>query len=288
MSAEKRTYGLIGYPVKHSFSPVMHNAAFKYLKEHKEIDYDAEYRLFEVKPQDLNIFLNSLQKQNIYGLNVTVPFKEKVLDFVKFDSESFYARQIKAVNTIVNRGGVWIGFNTDIPGFLQHLKENIELTDKKVAVLGAGGAGKAVVYAIASSKAKEVFIYDTDKDKAEGIVSMIQSLFVDVDVRFVDTIEKLDILSKDILINATPVGMKETDPCLIKEEMLHKNLLVYDVIYNPLETKLLKLAKKVGAKTCSGLGMLLHQGKRSFEIWTGKKAPQEVMWEALSSQILTR
>ena len=282
MSSEKRIYGLIGYPVKHSLSPAMHNAAFKAL------GLDAHYELFEVKPEDLGSFLGSLSDQGIYGLNVTIPYKERILDFVKLDSNSFYTKQIRAVNTIVKKDDVWLGFNTDVPGFLRHLKENIEPTDKKIAVLGAGGAGRAVVYAVASSKAQEIVIYDIDKNKAESVVNMIQSLFTDIDVKFVNSVEQLDILQKDILINATPVGMKETDLCLVNEEMLHKNLLVYDVIYNPQETKLLKLANRIGARTCNGLGMLLYQGLLSFEHWIGKKAPQEVMWEALSSQISTK
>jgi len=282
MGNKSKVYGLIGYPVKHSLSPAMHNAAFKAL------GIDAHYELFEVKPQDLNSFLDSLSSKEIYGLNVTIPHKENVLDFVKFDRESFFARQIKAVNTIVKKDKIWFGYNTDAPGFIRHLKENIDPRDKRVAVLGAGGAGKAVSYAVANSKSKEIRVFDIDKDKAKNLVDLIGNLFKGLNIKFVNSIVDLDILNKDILINSTPVGMKETDPCLVNKEMLHKDLLVYDVIYNPAETKLLSLAKKVGAKVCNGLGMLLYQGMLSFEIWTGKKAPQEVMWKALSSQISTK
>lgn len=257
----------------------MHNAAFKAL------NIDAHYELFEVKPQDLDSFLDSLKVREIYGLNVTIPYKEKVLDFVRLDAESSYASQIKAVNTIVKRDDVWLGSNTDVPGFLQHLRENVDPTDKRVAVLGAGGAGKAIVYAIASSKAREIVVFDIDKDKAKNVTNMAIDLFKGIDVKSVDTIDGLDISNKDMLVNATPVGMKESDTCLVREEMLHKDLFVYDVIYNPLETKLSALAKKVGARSCNGLGMLLYQGMLSFELWINKQAPQEVMWKALNSQI---
>lgn len=282
MSGEIKKYGLIGYPVKHSFSPAMHNAAFKAL------GIDAHYELFEIKPQDLNAFLNSLIRENIHGLNVTIPHKEKVLDFVDIDSESLYAMQIKAVNTIVTEGSKLRGFNTDAPGFLRHLKEQIDPKDKRVAILGAGGAGKAVAYAIGSCNAKEIVVYDIDKNKAIELVNTIKSLFGNLIIKFVDSIEKLDILEKDLLINATPIGMKDTDPCLIKEEALHKNLFVYDLIYNPKETKLLALSKKVGAKISNGLGMLLYQGMLSFKIWTGQDAPKEVMWKAVCAQISTK
>jgi len=282
MNSKQKIYGIIGYPVKHSLSPAMHNAAFKALK------LDARYELFEVKPQDLRSFLDSLSDREIHGLNVTVPHKEKVLDFIEFDKDELFASQIKAVNTIVKKDGIWKGYNTDVPGFLRHLKENIDPANKRVAVLGAGGAGRAVVYAVASSKAKEITVFDIDKSRAEALVNLMQDLFKRLNIKLVDSVEALDILEKDILINATPIGMKEADPCLVKEGRLHKNLLVYDVIYNPSETKLLALAKKSGAKVYNGLKMLLYQGMISFEIWTGKKAPQEVMWEILSSQISTK
>lgn len=274
-----RIYGLLGYPVKHSFSPAMHNAAFKAL------DIDAEYRLFEKKPEELDSFLNSLSKENISGLNVTIPYKEKILSFVKLNRESFYLRQIRAINTIVLEHGGWKGFNTDIPGFSRDLKENINPANKRAAILGAGGAARAVAYSLANSGARDISIYDIDKTKCQTLADMIRSLFRNFEIHPVDNIEELKIKERDLLINATPVGMKETDPCLIKEEMLHKNLFVYDLIYNPPETKLLSLAKKVGAKTSNGLGMLLYQGALSFRHFTGKAEPLEVMRQALKEEL---
>ncbi len=272
--SEKKIYGLIGFPVKHSLSAFMHNAAFKAL------GINAQYRLFEIKPEELEVFLGSLNKENIFGLNITVPYKERILDFITFDVDSFYLKKVRAVNTILNKGAVWKGFNTDIPGFSRHLKENFEPAGKRAAILGAGGAARAVAYVLADSKAKNISIFDIDKVKAQNVANMVKSSF-DFPIFAVDNIEGLEVLNKDLLINATPVGLNESDPLPVAEELLHKNLFVYDLIYNPAETKLLSLAKKIGAKTSNGLGMLLYQGMLSFEIWTGKKAPKEVMEGAL-------
>lgn len=274
----RKIYGLLGYPVKHSFSPAMQNAAFSAL------EIDAEYRLFEVRPEELEDFLGSLAKRNIYGLNVTVPYKEKVLKFVSLDKESCYLKQIQAINTIVFQDGIWKGFNTDIAGFFRHIQENIDPANKRVAVLGAGGAARAVTYVLAS-QARDIFIYDIDRRKSEDIAAMIKKLFSGFEIKVVNTIEQLCLRDKDLLINATPIGMKETDPLLVKEEMLHKDLFVYDLIYNPPETKLLSLAKKVGARYANGLKMLLYQGTDSFRHWTGKEPPRDVMWQALQKEL---
>jgi shikimate dehydrogenase len=272
-------FGILGYPVKHSFSPAMHNAAFKYL------GINARYEIFEKRPEELENFLESLTGQNICGLNVTIPYKEEVLSFVKLDKESFCAQALKAVNTIVLKDGVLKGFNTDKPGFSKHLKENFNPRDKNTAILGAGGAARAVAYALAESKAEKINIYDVDTDKSKSVVSLIKENFPDFDIRAVKKIEDLNIKEKDLLVNATPIGMKETDPCLMKEEMLHRGLFVYDLIYNPPETKLLALAKKIGAKYSNGLGMLLYQGAISFKYFTGKDVPIEVMRQALTEEL---
>ncbi len=277
----KKIYGILGYPVRHSFSPAMHNAAFQ------AIGLGAEYKLFEKKPEEVEGFIKSLSAEGIFGLNVTIPYKEKVLSLVTLDKESFYLRQIKAINTVVREGDILKGFNTDIPGFQRHLKENIDPVNKKVALLGAGGAARAVLYVLAKSAAKEISVYDIDKNKTRDILAMIKGLFPAIIINSVDSVEQLDIKNKDLLINATPIGMKETDNCLINEDMMHRNLFVYDLIYNPSETKLLTLAKKAGAKTSNGLKMLLYQGMLSLKHWTGLEAPQDVMWQALQKELNT-
>ena len=142
-----------------------------------------------------------------------------------------------------------------------------------------------MAYVLANSGAKEVSIFDIDQEKTRKVIEMMKELSPDFKISAVDSIEQLDIKNKDLLVNATPVGLKESDPCLLNAEMLHKNLFVYDLIYNPKETKLLALARSVGAKSSNGLGMLLYQGAISFEHFTGESAPITIMHEALNKGV---
>jgi shikimate dehydrogenase len=274
-----KIYGVLGYPAKHSLSPVMHNAAFKALR------INAEYKIFEIEPYELNIFLTSLSKNNIFGLNVTVPYKEKVMP--SLDSISSEAELIGAVNTIKVSKFRLGGFNTDGEGFLKSLSEdlNFEPKGKNIAILGAGGAAKAVSVFLSKHKPKAIAVYDIDKAKLSGLIAHLKDNFDDIDYVAASSIAELSIEKCNLLINATPIGMKDDDPCLVNSEVLHSKLLVYDLIYNPPETKLLALAKEVGAKVSNGLGMLLHQGALSFELWTDKKAPVKVMREALEKEV---
>jgi shikimate dehydrogenase len=274
-----KIYGLIGYPVKHSLSPAMHNAAFQALK------INAEYRLFELKEQELASFLESLSEKNIFGLNVTIPYKEKVITFL--DKVSSEAKLIGAVNTIKVDDNKLLGFNTDGEGFLRHLTEDLKFNpkDKVMAIIGAGGASRAVSVYLSKCKPYSITIYDIDKTKSLRLVNHLKENFKKTQFNCVDTIEELNIASTHLLINATPMGMKETDPSLVDEGFFHKGLLVYDLIYNPRETRLLKLAKKNGARVSSGLGMLLYQGMLSFEIWTKRKAPKRIMQKALLEEL---
>jgi shikimate dehydrogenase len=277
---QKKIYGLIGYPVKHSLSPLMHNAAFSHLK------INAEYKLFPLQPNELQDFLKNFKKNNIFGLNVTVPYKEKVMPLL--DKMSKEARLIGAVNTIKASRNKLYGFNTDGQGFLKHLTCDLKfnLKGKTIAFIGAGGAARAVSVYLSKGNPKRISVYDIDKAKAKAIVKHLKENFKNVDFRFVNSVAELNINDTDLLINATPIGMRGADHCLVDEKYIHKNLLVYDLIYNPKETKLLRLAKKKGAKVSNGLGMLLYQGALSFEIWIGKKAPIEIMRSALNEACL--
>jgi shikimate dehydrogenase len=195
---------------------------------------------------------------------------------------------VQAVNTIARRVGGWTGFNTDIAGFSRHLKEQFDPVGKKTAILGAGGAAKAVAYVLASLKAGSISVFDVDHQKSSKITDMVKEIFPGFPIYPVDRIEGLQIKDKDLLVNATPVGLKEEDPCLLKSGQLHSNLFVYDLIYNPEQTKLLALAKQAGARVSNGLGMLLYQGMLSFRVWTGQEAPRQVMEEALNSGLSSR
>jgi shikimate dehydrogenase len=275
-NSSSKIYGVLGNPAKHSLSPLMHNAAFKVLK------INAEYKIFEKKPEEVEDFLHSLSQQNIYGLNVTVPYKEKVISFM--DKLSLEARLIGAVNTIKVLNNKLEGFNTDGEGFLRHLSEVVKFNPqgKVIAIIGAGGAARAVCVSLSQKHPKAISIYDIDKPKAQALVEHLQNNFKEVDFQAADSIAGLNINKSGLLVNASPIGMKESDPCLVDKELLNSGLLVYDLIYNPAETELLRLAKEKGARTSNGLGMLLYQGARSFELWTGKNAPVEIMRKELT------
>ena len=275
MTPSPKIFGLIGYPVKHSLSHLMHNAAFKAL------NLDARYELFELKPQELENFLKSLSQKNIYGLNITIPYKEQVIPFL--DRISAQAGLIGAVNTIRASQDKLEGFNTDGEGFLKHLTEDLGFSPegKTVSVIGAGGAAKAVTVYLGKAGVKRVTIYDTQEEKLKKLLAHLKISFKGTEFNQAHSIEGLKINNSDLLVNATPIGMKESDPLIVSEGEMHRGLLVYDLIYNPKETKLLKLGKEKGAMVSNGLGMLLYQGMLSLEIWTGKIAPKEVMRKAL-------
>jgi len=275
-SPARRIYGLIGYPVEHSFSPAMHNAAFQAL------NINAEYKLFPLQENELRGFFAGLKANNIFGLNVTIPYKEKVVPFLgKVSSE---AKLIGAVNTVKVAADKLEGFNTDGEGFLKHLGQdmNFKPEGKTIAIIGAGGAAKAISVYLSKARPKNIIIYDVDKSKSFVLIKHLRENFKGVEFIRASSIEELYIGKSDLLVNATPIGMKETDLCLVDEKSIGKNLLVYDLIYNPKETKLLKLAREKGAKASNGLGMLLYQGALAFQLWTGvKEAPVEVMRKAL-------
>ena len=273
-SHAKKIYGILGNPAKHSLSPLMHNAAFKTLK------IKAKYLIFEKKPEELAAFLGSLKKKNIRGLNVTIPYKEKVIPYLD-NPNSQAIKTIGSVNTIaVLENGKLRGFNTDYLGFSRHISA-LKLKPKKVAIIGAGGAAKAVCFALGKRKTQEVCLYDIDKYKALSLFKKLQNIFPRTDFSVAANIEDLKIKDKDLLINASPVGMNKDDPSLVDPEWLYPSIFVYDLIYNPAKTKLLKLAEAKGLAYANGLGMLLYQGARSLEIWIGKAAPVENMRKAL-------
>lgn len=276
----KKIYGLIGFPVKHSFSPKMHNAAFK------ELGIDAEYRLFELKENEFdNFFKKTIKEANIWGFNVTVPYKEKVLKYITGGFSSG-VEAIGAVNTVRRQeDNSLVGFNTDWAGFSKDLLEKgFNVEGKRVSILGAGGVARAVVFALREAAA--VFIYDIDKGKCEKLLEdMYNDKDFDTELNRVDSAENLPIQDCDLLVNATAVGMKPEDGMVINTNKLHKDLFVYDVIYNPQETKLLKVAKEKGLKYANGIGMLLYQGVLAFQHWTKKDAPIEVMRRALAEEL---
>ncbi len=285
----KSTYGLVGYPLGHSLSPVMHNAAFKAL------EVDAEYCLFPMKQEELGAFFNALKEKDshIFGLNVTVPHKEAVIPFL--DAVDGFAQKAGAVNTVVIDAARRLkGYNTDGPGFLAHLtEEGFDPSGKRVSILGAGGAARAVVASLCliDTRPASILIYDIDPRRVNALVRDLGAR-IDVGcVKVVGTIDELNIELADLLINATPIGMNNSDPCLVNEELLHSHLMVYDLVYNPSETKLLKLAKSKGAKTVNGLKMLFYQGVLAFQHWAEIQLSEPLkkkMWDELYKACYTK
>jgi len=279
ISGKTKIYGIFGYPVEHTFSPGMHNAAFK------KLNMDACYVPFAVRPDELEAAVRAIAPLGLCGLNVTVPHKEKVLAYL--DDLSEEARLIGAVNTIEVRDRKLIGHNTDGRGFLRSLRENAGFNPKgkRFLFIGSGGAARAVGFSLALAGAKKILFRDIDEIKAGALARDIQEK-TGVDA---GAIPKEDLSASaegaDCLINATPLGLKKTDPLPMAKDLILKKHLVCDLVYNPPDTALLKTVKARGAKGLPGLGMLLYQGVIAFELWTNKKAPVQVMKNALSKQI---
>lgn len=274
LSAKTKLCGILGYPVEHTLSPLMHNAAFDHL------GLDFVYLAFSVPSDELAQAVKAIRVLGMAGVNVTIPHKEKVIPFL--DKTTPRAQAIGAVNTIVNTNGILIGENTDGQGFLRSLKEenNVFPKNKNVFLLGTGGAGRALSVTLLQEGIKKLYLFDVIEKKAETLAKDLNDPRVIV-VNAKDT--KKFISTAHIVINASPVGMKSGDPCVIEPSFLHKDLFVYDVVYNQA-TCLLREAKKRKIKCANGLGMLIHQGAIAFELWTGKKAPLSVMKKAVKQR----
>ena len=267
ISGKTRVVGLFGYPVEHSLSPAMHNAAF----EHLGLDY--RYVTFSVRPDLLNDAVKGIVAMNLRGVNVTVPHKEKVISLL--DKVNEEASFLGAVNTILNDKGTLTGFNTDGRGFMESLsEEGITVKGRKILILGAGGACRAVSYYLSESAAN-LQIFDVDHSKALKLVNDLSAIRPNITLRK----QLTDLGETEVLINATPLGLKEADPSPVDIALISGRLTVCDLIYR--ETPLLKAAARKGCKTLNGLGMLLHQGVLSFEIWTGVKPPVDLMRSAI-------
>jgi shikimate dehydrogenase len=272
ISGKTKICALIGDPVEHTMSPAMHNAAYK------KLGLDYVYIPFSVKPEWLAKAVNGLRALNVTGFNVTIPHKVAVIPLL--DGMDPLAEQIGAVNTVVNEDGKLLGSNTDAEGFLKALQENgIEPKDKKVVVLGAGGASRAISYILAQNGARVTIANRRQElDWAVAISKLILKDFrVEVKVYELGQLpEAID--NTDLLVNATSAGMSpnnEASP--VPTQLLSKVPAVFDIVYNPLETRLLREAKAAEAKTISGVDMLAWQGALAFEKWTGQKAPVNLM-----------
>lgn len=285
INGKTRICGIFGYPVEHSFSPAMHNAAFK------EMSLDWTYVPFAVRPEGLAGAVRSIKDLNLAGVNVTVPHKQAVAGLV--DRLSPAARLSGAVNTIVNSGGVLTGHNTDGMGFVRSLEEEVgtEITSGPALIIGAGGAARAVAVALALNGAPSLLITNRTGERAADLCELINS----------NTGCRASVLgwpepspqggagwaealgSVALMVQTTSIGMHpntgEFPP--VPFNLLNRGHVVVDLIYNPGRTAFMKLCEAVGCRVFNGIGMLLHQGVMAFELWTGRTPPVDVMREAL-------
>ena len=267
--------GIIGFPIGHSISPVFQQAAL----DHCGIA--GTYRAREVAPDQVGQFIRGLRESEFLGINVTVPHKEAVIPHL--DEVDEWATEAGAVNTIVNREGHLTGHNTDGYGFLQGLKYggNFEPRDRRALLLGAGGAARGVVLALAREGVQEIVIANRTLSRAEALVRLSQGRGVGSRAIPLEW-ESLSLaaVQADLIVNCTTLGMSHGPDASGSPLLRHQippTALVYDLVYSPLETPLLREAAHAGAGVLGGIQMLVHQGAASFEMWTGRPAPVEVM-----------
>ncbi len=278
----KKVYGIVGHPVVHSLSPAMHTAGFK------AAGVEAEYRLFDIDPGNLELLANFCYETEINGIggfSVTLPYKQAIMTYL--DHYDPLAKTIGAVNTVAietdpnTKAPILIGYNTDATGAMAALAEKIKLPGKRVLMMGAGGAGRAIIYCLKQYGA-DVHVFNRDMEKAEKIadefdVNSIEYRLIKKESRF------------DVIINATSVGMSPNiTESLLHAEQIQAGSLVMELVTSPLNTQLLREAKKAGAEIISGERMLLHQAVGQFEIWFGGVAPLETMEKALYLELEKR
>ena len=266
--------GLIGHPVEHSFSPPMHNAAFE------KLGMDYAYVAFDVDPNNLGSAIEGAKSLNIKGFNVTIPHKIEVMHFL--DEIDEVAGLIGAVNTIDFKN--MKGYNTDGIGAVRAIEEVISIKDKNVVIAGAGGASRAISFYLAKYGADSITILNRNVDRAISLAGDVLDSGLIADVQ-ADSISEINnyLSDADILVDTTPMGMHPhvDDEPIARAEDMHEDLVVFDAVYNPNETVLIKEAIKAGAKPVYGIKMLLYQGAESFKIWTGVDAPVDEMEKAL-------
>jgi len=269
-----KLFGVLGDPVSHSLSPAMHNAAFKAL------GMDCEYHAFRVSPETLRDAIHGAFALGFGGLNLTIPLKEKALEIVK---PTELAKHIGAVNTVDFKNGI-SGHNTDGLGAMKALEGGgVRIKGKNVLLLGAGGAARAIAFTLAAEGAI-VTIANRTPERAISLAKEVGSAGK-ISGCGLDDLNDL-IKNSDILINSSAIGMSlKVTETLVTSDLMHRDLVVFDIVYNPLNTRLLQEARKAGAKTIDGVMMLVYQGAEAFKIWTGKTPPVDLMEKAVRARL---
>ena len=284
MNSKTVMTGLLGHPVSHSLSPLMHNRAFEML------GLNMRYAAFDVEPVRVEEAVAGIRGLGLRGVNVTIPHKVSVMAHLdEIDEE---ARFIGAVNTIVNENGRLIGYNTDGRGYVRSLVEEtgVVLAEQSALMLGAGGAARGVAFALLASGLSTLVIANRTRAKAEELVHDLGRMYQDATLTAISTEQAGEALAKaTLLVQTTSIGMHpHTEESPLDAKHLHDRLLVSDLIYNPLDTKLLRDAAKAGARTHRGVGMFIYQGALSFEYWTKQEAPVQEMRAAVMDALAHR
>lgn len=275
-----RLAAVVANPIKHSISPFIHNSAFE------ATNTNGVYLAWEVDEAELAETVANIRRCQMYGINLSMPYKEQVIPYL--DQLSEEACLIGAVNTVVNREGTLIGYNTDGKGFFKSLP-SFKISKKRLVLLGAGGAAKAILaQAILDGVSQiSVFVRSSSIEKTRPYLEKIQNVTgFRVDLFALEDIQELQdsITQADLLVNATSVGMDGFSQPIPTSIVLPEKLLVADVIYQPFETPFLKWARKQGNQSINGLGMLLYQAAEAFQLWTGKEMPTEQIWDLLKQK----
>ena len=284
ISGTTRMAAVLANPIKHTLSPFIHNLAFA------QTGVDGVYLAFEIDELSFNESLKMIKAWQMYGVNLSMPFKQLAIS--QMDELSEEVRKIGALNTVVNKEGRLIGYNTDGEGFVNSLRyQGIELHSKRVLVLGAGGAAKAIIYALAKSGVSQIVVakrlnntYQSVKEKLE---TMVNQTNCDIEViSFETTALEKACDNATMIVNTTSVGMTgQTQESLLESDWLKPSQLVIDIIYQPLVTPLLEIAQQQGCQTFNGVGMLLFQALAAFELWTGKQVDPEPIYQQLTQLI---
>ncbi|MBT5988488.1 shikimate dehydrogenase [bacterium] len=271
INGKTRICALLGNPVEHSMSPAMHNALF-----HK-FGLNYRYLCFRVEPSQLKEGVHAIRTLNFLGANVTVPYKQSVIPYL--DKLDPIAEKIGAVNTIVNHQGTLTGYNTDWLGFTNSLEEVYSLKNKKVVLVGAGGAARAIIYGLQKRGAK-LTILNRTLDKAAKLGQEFDCAY--------GNLQELPKITADVLVNATIIGMSPfTKTSILEEKNIKHFKVVYDTIYNPLETQLLKFAQKQELICLNGLKMLVYQGGAAFKLWTQQEPDLNLMYQSALASMQT-
>ena len=267
-----KTYAVIGDPIDHSLSPNIHNAAFR------ELELDCTYIAYRIPKDELEEGVESLKKINISGFNVTIPHKIEMMKYLDKVDEG--CSIIGATNTVTFSDGILKGYNTDMDGFLDPIKKrNITIKNSKVLLLGAGGASRAIVAAFAKENAKEITIANRTLDKAKDLVEFAKKVGISANAVKLEDAEQF-VSTHEFIVNSTSIGLKnESSP--IPTDSISEKSIVYDIVYMPMNTDLIKKAKEKDATVIYGYEMLLGQACRAFEIWHEREAPYEVMKKAI-------